>query len=289
MNAIPGVPVPHGAFATRRVSRYRPKFGPVANDADPASRPAHRAGRAAPRFLPVGDTGISVEFGTEIDPALNDAVTSLDHAIAGAELLGVVETVPSFRSLLVIFEPALVDRASLLAELRVLAGRATRGKHLPGRRWTLPVVYAPPFGEDLAEVASLLGMAERQVIAAHTEAEFRVYMLGFQPGLPNLGGLPPALHVSRRTTPRAPVPGGSVMIGGVQGAIMPLSTPSGFYLLGRTPVRLFDRRRPEPALLRAGDAVRFREVCADEYDALREMVAAGNIDAGAALEIADAA
>lgn len=276
-----------------RPGRYRAKGGwPAGAQRAPDAAPfdgLEIVERAEPRLLPVGDTGISVQFGTEIDPDINDSVAALDHAVTAADLPGVIETVPSFRSLLVVFEPALIDGAALCARLRALTRQTSRARKSSSRLWRLPVAYEPPFGEDLAEVSGLLGIPERDVVAAHTSAEFRVYMLGFQPGLPNLGGLPPELQISRRVTPRAPVPGGSVMIGGVQGAIMPLPTPSGFYLLGRTPVRLFDRRRPDPALLRAGDRVMFRAVCADEYHAVAAAVASGELDAGAVLDCAVAA
>ena len=228
--------------------------------------------------------GISVQFGTEIDIAANDCVVALDRLIAASDLRGVIETVPSYRALLVVFEPAMIERRELLNALRTLARRAGRAGTRAGRSWTIPVVYEPPFGEDLSEVAALLGLSPPEIVAAHTRASFRVFMLGFQPGLPNLGGLPPELHVSRRTVPRAPVPGGSVMIGGGQGAIMPLPTPSGFYLLGRTPIRLFDRRRVEPALLKAGDLIRFRPIGAGEFDAIQSAVADGDVDAGVTLE-----
>ncbi len=263
-----------------RDGRYRLKGHPIvqAGTADVTKRPA-------PRFLPVGDIGISVQFGTEIDLAANECVAALDRLIAASPIRGVVETVPSYRSLLVVFEPMLVDRDALLTMLQALASRAGRASSRPGRSWSIPVVYEQPFGEDLPEVAGLLGLSPREVVAAHTQSPFRVYMLGFQPGLPNLGGLPKELYVSRRTSPRAPVPGGSVMIGGGQGAIMPLPTPSGFYLLGRTPIRLFDRRRPEPALLKAGDAIHFRQIGTDEFAAIDTAIAGGDIDAGLLLEV----
>ena len=263
----------------RRNGRYRPKGAPIV----PAT-PADMGKRPEPRFLPVGDIGISVQFGTEIDLAANECVAALDRLIAASTVRGVVETVPSFRSLLVIFEPTLVDRTALLTIVQTLAGRAGRASSRPGRRWSIPVVYEQPFGEDLPEVADLLGLSPKEVVAAHTGSPFRVYMLGFQPGRPNLGGLPPELFVSRRTSPRAPVPGGSVMIGGGQGAIMPLPTPTGFYLLGRTPIRLFDRRRPEPALLKAGDTIRFRQIGTAEFAAIDSAIAGGDLDAGVLLE-----
>ncbi len=288
---LPGVPVPASGdrHNVNRRRSYRAKPGawfrpPLKQRASPAeSLVSTTPALTEPRFLTVGDIGLSVEFGTEITQEANDAVAALDHAITAAEISGIVETVPSFRSLLVVFEPASIDRASLIQQLRSLL-ETTSGRAQPiGRKWSVPVAYAP-FGEDLAEVSAMLRMSEREVVAAHTGAEFRVCMLGFQPGLPNLGGLPPRLHISRRTVPRAPVPGGSVMIGGVQGAIMPMPTPSGFYLLGRTPIRLFDQRRKEPALFRPGDSIRFREIGEDEFAGIEQAVADGDIDAGAAFE-----
>lgn len=238
-----------------------------------------------PRLLPVGDTGLSVEFADSIDPAANDAVAALDHAIAAAEIPGLVETVPSFRSLLVVYEPAVIPWDVLQGRITVLLEDASAGLFIPPRRrWRIPVAYEPPFGEDLAEAAALLSLSEREVVSAHTQAEFRVFMLGFQPGLPNLGGLPKELHISRRTTPRSPVPAGSVTIGGVQAAIMPMASPVGFYLLGRTPVRPFDRRRETAALFRPGDTVRFHEIGAAEYARLDAAAADGDLLAGACAE-----
>ena len=236
---------------------------------------------AEPRFLPVGDTGLSIEFADRIDPSVNDAVTALDQAVAMAEIPGLVETVPSFRSLLLVYEPADISWEALRGLVARLLSAGAENAAPPKRRWSVPVVYEPPFGEDLAEAAALLGMSEREVVARHTGTDLRVYMLGFQPGLPNLGGLPEQLHISRRAAPRSPVPAGSVTIGGAQGAIMPMASPIGFYLLGRTPVRPFDPRRDSPALFRPGDRIRFREIGPAEYERLEAAAAAGDLFAGA--------
>lgn len=294
MNIMPGLPLPASGNLEKASRRklYRAKPGTWVRP--PSKYPAllappregPRALLAEPRFLTVGDTGLSVEFGSEITQEANEAVAALDHAITAAEIPGIVETVPSFRSLLVVYEPISIDRSSLVLQLRSLLANTSARVQLTGRKWSVPVAYAP-FGEDLAEVSAILRLSDREIVAAHTGAEFRVYMLGFQPGLPNLGGLPPRLHISRRTVPRSPVPCGSVAIGGVQGVIMPMPTPTGFYLLGRTPIRLFDRRRREPALFRPGDCIRFREIGADEFAGIERAVADGDIDAGAVLQPAN--
>jgi KipI family sensor histidine kinase inhibitor len=234
-----------------------------------------------PHFRPVGDCGLSVEFGDRIDPAINDAVTALDRVLAEADIPGLIETVPSFRSLLIVYEPAVLPWDSLQSRLRGLLLQGTAAMPVVARRWYVPVVYAQPFGEDLVEAADLLGLTADEVVQIHTVTDFRVYMLGFQPGLPNLGGLPPALQISRRTVPRSPIPPRGVTIGGVQGAIMPMATPTGFYLLGRTPVRPFDRRRDNPALFRPGDHIRFHEIDGAEYARLEALAEAGDLLAGA--------
>ena len=234
-----------------------------------------------PVFLPVGDTGLSVEFGDKIDPTLNDRVAALDRAIALAEIEGIIETVPSFRSLLVVYEPADIGWDQLQRRLGALLHDGAANMARPSRRWSVPVVYDPPFGEDLAEAAGILGLAQDRLVAAHTGAEFRVYMLGFQPGMPNLGGLPEILQISRRLVPRAPVPPRSVIIGGVQGAIMPMPTQTGHFLLGRTPVRPFDRRRENPALFQPGDRIQFRQIDTQEFSRLEAAAEAGDLYAGA--------
>jgi KipI family sensor histidine kinase inhibitor len=239
-----------------------------------------------PRFLAVGDTGLSVQFGDRIEPAANEAVAALDRAIAVAELPGLIETVPSFRSLLVIYEPAVVPWDVLQQQVQALLPNPANLAPRSGLRWHVPVSYEPPHGEDLAEAAAILGLAQEQVVAAHVGAEFRVYMLGFQPGLPNLGGLPGELQISRRLVPRAPVPPRSVTIGGVQGAIMPMATPTGFYMLGRTPVRPFDRRRKDnPALFRPGDRIRFHRIAVSVFDELEAAAQGGDLFAGAWSEV----
>jgi KipI family sensor histidine kinase inhibitor len=126
------------------------------------------------------------------------------------------------------------------------------------------VVYDPPHGRDLAEVAQRLALTQDQVIALHSGAKYQVYMVGFAPGLPYLGGLPDALHIPRRQIPRPRVPAGAVMIGGMQALIVPTPLPSGWYILGQTPLRPFDPAREDPFLFRAGDHVRFRQIDAAE-------------------------
>lgn len=221
-----------------------------------------------PRFLPVGDAALTVEFGDAITPELIAQVVALDIALAAAELDGIIETVPSYRSLLICYEPLEISFRQLVAQLPRLLSRGRSARQADAVAWTVPVVYDPPYAVDLPEVAQRLGLTEAQVIAIHSDPEYQVYMVGFAPGLPYLGPLPDRLHISRREIPRPSVPAGAVMIGGVQANIVPMPVPSAWYVLGQTPLRLFDPGREDPFLIRAGDRLRFRRIDAAEFDRL---------------------
>ncbi len=221
-----------------------------------------------PQFLPVGDAAITVEFGNKVDPGLNDKVIALDIALAAAELDGIRETVPSYRSLLVCYDPLEISFHSLVAELHGLVSRLPRTPANRSTLWTVPVIYDQPYAEDIPEVARRVGLSEEQVAAVHSAAEYHVYSIGYAPGMPYLGGVPPALHISRRELPRPQVKPGAVMIGGVQAAIVPTEVPSAWYILGQTPLRPFDLRRQDPFLFRPGDRVRFRRVDQSEFNRL---------------------
>lgn len=221
-----------------------------------------------PRFLPVGDTALTVEFGNVIAQELNDAVVRLDISLASAELKGITETVPSYRSLLICYDPLEISFPDLVSELRQLIAGDVQANSIRAVQWSVPVVYDPPYADDVPEVARRLDLSEEAVIAIHTDADYQVYMVGFAPGLPYLGGLPPLLHLSRREIPRPKVPAGAVMIGGGQAGIVPIDVPSAWYILGRTPLRPFEPARPDPFLFRAGDRIRFRRIDAAEFDRL---------------------
>jgi KipI family sensor histidine kinase inhibitor len=234
------------------------------------------------RVLDAGDAAITVEFGDAIDPRLLAAVNALDAAIARlqaeAALPGLIETMPTFRSLTLFFDPLVTGRAALLEALRPLLAGADDAPPPPGRRWCLPVCYAGEAAPDLAEVARTLGLSEAEVVALHSGTDYLVYMLGFLPGFPFMGDLPAALRLPRRAEPRLRVPPGSVAIATGLTAIYPWESPGGWHLLGRCPVPLFDAARAAPSLLAAGDRVRFRPIDAAEYGRLERAVRAGEID-----------
>ena len=217
---------------------------------------------------------MSVEFEDEISPAVNRKVRALLAALDGDPPPGLLDLVPAYRTLLIVYDPLALPATALLERLRGLAG-ALDATPPPSRTVTIPVAYGGEFGPDLADVAAHTGLPEAEVIARHAAGRYPVYFLGFAPGFPYLGGLDPALATPRLARPRTAVPAGAVGIGGEQTGIYPLPTPGGWRIIGRTPLRLYDPAAPEPFLLRAGDILRPRPIEAAEFAALAEEVATG--------------
>jgi KipI family sensor histidine kinase inhibitor len=226
-----------------------------------------------PRILPCGDAALSVEFGDEIDPGLNARVLELDARLQDSSAR-IVETVPTYRSLLVHYDPTATDFESLKAAV-LDASRDFSDEVRQGRLWQVPVIYGGAFGVDLGEVADRHGLTPAQLIEKHAAPVYRVYMLGFVPGFAYLGGLDPAIATPRRAAPRTRTPAGTISIGGIQALIASIEAPSGWHLLGRTPVRSFMPRRDPVFLFEAGDRVRFQPIDASRWDELDRAAAAG--------------
>lgn len=220
-----------------------------------------------PRILASGDTALVVEFGDKADRRLSSMVLSLDARIRQRHPVGVVETVPTLRSLMIHYDPNLTSHAALAGIVAPLAETVdeTVGD---GRTFELPVCYDDEFAPDLGEVAVSVGLRAQEVVELHASVPYRVYTIGFLPGLPYMGDLPEQLQLPRRTTPRTNVPAGTVAIATTMSVVYPLESPGGWHLIGRTPVRMFDLTRPEPALLTPADEVIFKPVSRAEYDRL---------------------
>ena len=230
---------------------------------------------AEPRLSPCGDLAVAVEMGDEISREVNARVLALDFLIAQGRLPGVTETVPSFRSLLVYYDPAAVSYGDLTAALRALAAQAGADALPPARVVELPCCYGGDLGFDLERAAARLGLPPEELARLHAGADYYVYFVGFTPGLPYMAGMPERINIPRLETPRTKTPPGSVSIGGTQCCIYSVESPGGFWVLGRTPLRLYDPAAADPILLRAGDRVRFRAIDRGEFDAIAAAVAAG--------------
>lgn len=227
-----------------------------------------------PRFLALGDSALTVEFGNRIDGKLVAMVAALDDRLArekeSGRLLGMVETMPTYRSLTVVFDPELISWNELRRRILGLLQGSFTGAAPDRRHWRLPVCYGDDFGLDLEQVAAARGLTPEQVIEFHGSLEYTVYMIGFLPGFPFMGDVLPALEMPRLREPRTRVPAGSVAITGQQTAIYPWESPGGWNILGRCPLPLFDAGRPQPALLAPGDRVRFEVVSPERYREIEE-------------------
>lgn len=227
------------------------------------------------RFLPAGDLALSVELGDDISVDVNTRVRALEYLIEQKALPGVVETVPTYRALQVYYDPAVVGYDALCASLAALAQQASATAMPPAREVELPCCYDGELGPDLEAAARRLELPVDELVRLHAGAEYLVYFIGFTPGLPYMTGAPARLTIPRLDTPRVKVPAGSVGIGGIQCCIYSVESPGGFWLLGRTPLRLYDPDAAEPILLKPGDRVRFRRVDRAEFDDIARRVAAG--------------
>lgn len=212
-----------------------------------------------PRILPVGDAAVTVELGATIEPEVNARVRGFERALEADPPEGLRETAPSYRSLLVLYDPALTGlralREDLLARLRVRYAPLA-----PGPRRRVPVLYGGSDGPDLESLARTAGLTEADAARLHAGREYTAYMLGFSPGFAYLGDVDPRLAAPRKATPRLRVPKGSVAIAGLQTGIYPSASAGGWNLIGRTNARLFDPGQASGALILPGDRVRFEAV-----------------------------
>jgi len=230
--------------------------------------------RTFPRLLSCGDAALSVDFGNAVDPDLNARVMALDRALMADCPAGVIECVPTYRALMVHFDPLTTGFQALGARILALAAAPLTAAAKP-RRWQVPVVYGGDHGADLGDIAAHVGLTTAAFVEAHIAPVYTVMMIGFLPGFSYLGGLDPLLARPRRDVPRALVPASSVSIGGAQTAVGSVAGPSGWHLLGRTPALPFLLRRDPVFLFNAGDEIVFSPISAREWDDLSTRAADG--------------
>jgi KipI family sensor histidine kinase inhibitor len=219
-------------------------------------------------FLPAGDRGLVVEFGSEVDIGVNKRVRALALTLEGARIPGVLEVVPTYRSLGVQYDPAQLDGEALRVRIQEALNALDPAQLAPPKVVRLPTCYGGEFGPDLPFVAEHTTLTEAEVIALHSGTAYHVHMIGFTAGFAYLGGLPEKLHTPRLPSPRTKTPRGAVGIGGSQTGAYPAETPGGWRLIGRTPVPLFDPLREPPTPMLPGDTVRFDPISREEYDRL---------------------
>jgi KipI family sensor histidine kinase inhibitor len=218
------------------------------------------------RFFLMGDRGLLLEFGNEISPEVNEKVRRMALAIQREVIEGIVETVPTYRSLLIIYNSLIIPIEDLKKRLKQVEEGLQQTPFPEPKLTRIPVVYGEVYGPDLDYVAQYHQISSGEIIRLHCSKSYLIYMIGFMPGYPYMGELPDALITPRLKTPRLSVPAGSVAIAQKQTGIYSIESPGGWQIIGRTPVKLFDPKKEPPALLRMGDFVQFYPIKKKEFE-----------------------
>lgn len=224
-----------------------------------------------PRILPAGDRALTVELGNEIDEHINARLMGLIRQLSEERIKGIEELVPSFRAVLIHYNPAILSYDKMTSIVQRALSKPVGELSHHKRIVEVPVCYDPVFGPDIGFVAKHAGISVEEVIKIHTSTPYLVYMLGFQPGFPYLGGLDERIHTPRLETPRIKLEAGSVGIGGGQTGLYPMESPGGWQIIGVTPVRCYNPDKEKPIPYMAGDHIKFRAITKEEFDDLREM------------------
>jgi inhibitor of KinA len=233
------------------------------------------------QITPLGDSALIVrvcESSAEPDEQSLRIVLEVVHKIKSAPIPGILELTPAYTTIGIFFDPLRVEAAapesifdSLAGQIRKAVSHAKKSAARTASRVVeIPVCYDPEFALDLDEVAQLTGLSAKEIVDLHRSATYRVNCVGFTPGFPFLSGLSAKLVVPRRSTPRKEIPIGSVAIAGKQTGVYPVKSPGGWNIIGRSPLRFFDAAKNPPALLRAGDCVRFRSITRAKFAALQK-------------------
>lgn len=226
-------------------------------------------------YQPLGDTGVRVGFGELISPEVSGAIRAMFFALKRAQVPGIREMVPTYTALSIYYDPQMIFYGEMVEHLQQLETELATITLPPARVVEIPVLYGGEVGPDLAFVAEYHGLTLEEAVRLHTARPYLVYMIGFTPGFPYLGGLPETLATPRLERPRTKIRGGSVGIGGSQTGIYSIDAPGGWRIIGHTPLKLYDVGRAEPVLLKAGDYLQFTAVDAEEYQTIYEQVERG--------------
>ncbi|MBS4456728.1 5-oxoprolinase subunit PxpB [Tuanshanicoccus lijuaniae] len=222
-----------------------------------------------------GDAAILISWEETINPEINRRITAFVQLIKEQRIEGVIDLIPAFCSVLVHYDPRVIRYQSLVKKVESLLKVELSNTKCIKRIYQIPVCYGGEYGPDLAFVAENAKLSIDEVIALHTQPDYLIYMLGFLPGFSYLGGLDERLHTPRLANPRMAIPAGSVGIGGSQTGIYPLTSPGGWQLIGRTPIKTYDSTQIVPILFEAGNYIRFVPISKEEFERIEQAVADG--------------
>ncbi|MDM8533174.1 5-oxoprolinase subunit PxpB [Clostridiaceae bacterium HSG29] len=219
-----------------------------------------------------GDKAISVEFKNEISEETNNYVAALRNLIEDSKTIGIEECIPTYRALTICYNPIELTYEKLEEKINELMGDIESFSNTESKVYVIPVYYGGEFGPDIENVAKQNNLTKKEVVKIHTGVDYRIYMLGFTPGFPYLGGMDETISTPRLVKPRIKVNAGSVGIAGSQTGIYPIDSPGGWQIIGRTPVKLFDIDNEEPVLLNAGNYIRFKSIDYKTYERILKEV-----------------
>lgn len=219
-----------------------------------------------PSIYPLGDSAVTLDLGNDIDPQLNLRALAIHDWVRERRFPGLLDTIVAYSSVSILYDPARIGHRSIITDLLRDAWQQTNGgsERPEGPYVRIPVCYEPEYGPDLEAVARKKGISPAELVGMHCSAVYRIYMIGFLPGFPYMGKLDPCLQIARKLRP-VPVLAGGVGIAGMQTGIYPLNSPGGWHIIGRTPLKLFDREADPPVRLSIGDRIEFYPVTAAEF------------------------
>ena len=217
------------------------------------------------RFYPAGDCALVAEFGQTIDEAVNEQVHSMARWLMQQRIKGVLEVLPTFRSLMVYYDPIKISYGKLVRKLQACPAWSETGSSAEKHILEVPCCYDGP---DLDSMETITGLSREEIIAIHSGVDYKIYMMGFLPGFVYLGGLDPRICAPRLETPRTRIEPGSVGIGGSQTGVYPVASPGGWRILGYIPLKFYDPSRADPILCKAGEYIRFVPISRGEYERL---------------------
>jgi inhibitor of KinA len=220
-------------------------------------------------FSPLGDNAVRMRFGNAISEETNVHIRKIALLLEKEKIKGIIEWTPTYTSISVYYNSLVIDYKELCKILKKLQSRAETEKLPPAREIVVPTCYGGKFGPDLENVATTNNLTVEEVISIHSKPLYLVYMLGFSPGFPYLGGMDKHIATPRLATPRLKIEAGSVGIADVQTGIYSIDSPGGWQIIGKTPLKLFDVAGENPFLLQAGDTLRFKSITEEEYDSLK--------------------
>lgn len=227
-------------------------------------------------FVNINENCMSIVFEERIDPEINAQVIQLKSALQNSDITGVLELVISYNTLVIYFDDTVTDHETLSESLQSLTLSSTALQQIT--TYIIPVCYEAPFNLDLDEMASIHNKTTEEIIQIHTSKPYLIYMLGFMPGFPFLGGLDESIATPRKASPRKEIPAGSVGIANAQTGIYPLASPGGWNIIGKTPLKLFDPKRNPEVYYEAGDYIKFKRISKEEYDAIEQAVNNGTYE-----------